>query len=649
MVKSELQSPKNRPRQGRPGDQTPWTGSTTLTTRSASLNAAASSSRHHRAGQFLLRLLALPRTQPHGGRDHGARSARSSRSAGDGHHPDQRPGPFHHRRASRTYEEDTADAERAPASNSNPGESRPAARAVRSRRPAASTPPTPSSSNSTSRHREPSAQSRERPHAVGLRLRHPQRHGAEPAARFAQDSDLDHMAGVTDSGGSTSLDQFLARRGGSGPADHRPQYLFGDETLHVRMRHRPDRLARHRQAGARRRAPTRGGGIGRGGPAVTAPPPATIRTGTATDEKRVRAHRPHRLPWRCSPSSRPGWPIPFPSIEDLTGDHQPRAQRPSVPQTMKEDESGQPTGAAGPPALRVERRLRQSSRLFKSDGYLFYASLYPTGNYIQKDDGTATTPGGVLISWYQKYNLDITDPNIDREDPDKDGFSNKIEFFNELPLGTTKADGSKSTSPLDARRTTRPISPGCGCKSSTSGPSTSSSSAWSNLGGQNLFQIALTDVAPNGPAPAEEDRRRPRLRRLGQVGVYTPNAWSRKHGCRHQLTMCRSRTIVHARARQADIGRKVVLPAATRSSMPPTRPPISSCSCPARLAKSIKVATGQDLHPCRWPAPPIYLVLERQRFRSGHSRHEDQSRTSTCPSSIPMNGTTFPCRPARTG
>ncbi len=60
----------------------------------------------------------------------------------------------------------------------------------------------------------------------------------------------------------------------------------------------------------------------------------------------------------------------------------------------------------------------------------------------------------MLLSWYQKYGLDFTDPNVDREDPDGDGFSNIVEFKND-PLGVKQkasdCDGSKSTNPSDAQ------------------------------------------------------------------------------------------------------------------------------------------------------------------------------------------------------
>ena len=60
----------------------------------------------------------------------------------------------------------------------------------------------------------------------------------------------------------------------------------------------------------------------------------------------------------------------------------------------------------------------------------------------------------MLLSWYRKYGLDFTDANVDREDPDNDGFSNIVEFRND-PVGVRQkasdCDGSKSTNPLDTK------------------------------------------------------------------------------------------------------------------------------------------------------------------------------------------------------
>jgi hypothetical protein len=135
-------------------------------------------------------------------------------------------------------------------------------------------------------------------------------------------------------------------------------------------------------------------------------------------------------------------------------------------------------------------------RLFISDGYLFYASLYPNGNYIQKNDGTARTPGGVLISWYQKYGMDFTDPNIDREDPDNDGFSNKTEFVNEAAKADTY-DGANSTNPLDPKSHPSYLSR-LRLDKFDIRPFHILFVGVVKLNGENMFQIALADIPESG-------------------------------------------------------------------------------------------------------------------------------------------------------
>ena len=92
------------------------------------------------------------------------------------------------------------------------------------------------------------------------------------------------------------------------------------------------------------------------------------------------------------------------------------------------------------------------NRLFHSDQYLFFPSAYPDADYIRKVNKDLRSPSGVLFSWYEKYGLSITDPNVDRADPDGDGFSNIVEFKND-PIGVRQkasdCDGTKSTNPLD--------------------------------------------------------------------------------------------------------------------------------------------------------------------------------------------------------
>jgi hypothetical protein len=92
--------------------------------------------------------------------------------------------------------------------------------------------------------------------------------------------------------------------------------------------------------------------------------------------------------------------------------------------------------------------------LFDSKAYIFYPSAYPGGDYIKVEDDKSISPSGVLLSWYKKNGLNFQDPNVDREDPDGDGFSNVVEYKNEQVGERLKAidcDGSKSTNPHDPK------------------------------------------------------------------------------------------------------------------------------------------------------------------------------------------------------
>ncbi len=92
--------------------------------------------------------------------------------------------------------------------------------------------------------------------------------------------------------------------------------------------------------------------------------------------------------------------------------------------------------------------------LFDSKEYLFYPSAYPAGEYIKAVNDDIRSPSGILLSWYKKNGLDFQDSNVDREDPDGDGFSNIVEYRNEQVGERLKAadcDGTKSTNPHDPK------------------------------------------------------------------------------------------------------------------------------------------------------------------------------------------------------
>ena len=138
-----------------------------------------------------------------------------------------------------------------------------------------------------------------------------------------------------------------------------------------------------------------------------------------------------------------GLALTFPSIQDITGVPS-TTPKGNTPTKLDADDIQTKLVSWDAPALWPENK----HPLFMSEGFLFYPDEYPGGDYMKKVDPNVRTPSGVLISWYQKYGIDFTDPNVDREDPDNDGFSNIVEFKNEQ-IKASEADGSKSTSPLD--------------------------------------------------------------------------------------------------------------------------------------------------------------------------------------------------------
>ncbi len=150
-----------------------------------------------------------------------------------------------------------------------------------------------------------------------------------------------------------------------------------------------------------------------------------------------------------------GLALYFPSLPDLTGVTSLEPKGRVAPKLKPEDVAAN-TATWNAPVLWTapDKPDSQSYRLFDSKQFLFYPSLYPNGAtpYIVPNDGTARSPGGVLLSWYQKYGIDFTSPTVDREDPSGDGFSNIVKYKNE-PVGAkykaSDLDGSKSCNPLD--------------------------------------------------------------------------------------------------------------------------------------------------------------------------------------------------------
>jgi hypothetical protein len=289
----------------------------------------------------------------------------------------------------------------------------------------------------------------------------------------------------------------------------------------------------------------------------------------------------------------------FPTLEDLTGipGLEPQGH---IPAAVKEDDlQDQLAPLATPQTWNVPD---DNHRLFLSDRYLFYASLYPTGNYIQKDDGTATTPGGVLISWLRKYHLDITDPNIDREDPDNDGFSNKTEFFDNSPANS-KPDGSKATNPLDPESHPPYLSRLRLAKYDVR-PFHIEFVGVVTLDNQNEFQITLLDVPPSGQPP---------LKKTGdglgyegwKVGAYTQNIVNKIDSGTHiQVTEDDSTLELD----KPDIGRKVILPLRKIINSEESTAHFVMLM-PTEINKEIVVARGKTFQ-LPMGAPTRYLVVD---------------------------------------
>jgi hypothetical protein len=146
------------------------------------------------------------------------------------------------------------------------------------------------------------------------------------------------------------------------------------------------------------------------------------------------------------------------------------------------------------------------NRLFHSDEYLFYPSAYPSGDYIKKITSDTRSPSGVLLAWYRKYGLDFTDSNIDREDPDNDGFSTIVEFKND-PVGTRQkasdCDGTQSTNPLDNNSHPSYLSR-LRLQKYESRPFHIQFKGYQQLNGTYLFQIYLNDVPSSNQPPLKK-------------------------------------------------------------------------------------------------------------------------------------------------
>jgi len=190
----------------------------------------------------------------------------------------------------------------------------------------------------------------------------------------------------------------------------------------------------------------------------------------------------------------------FPSVEEITG----------VKSLEAPGDRANPLQAEGlasslnlwnSPVLWVEPD--DHHRLFHSDIYLFFPSAYPIGPYIKKLNDKTISPSGVPLWWYKKYGLDFTDSNVDREDPDNDGFSNIVEYRND-PVGvrrkTIDCDPSKSCNPLDPKSHPEYLARLRLQKYETR-PFHIQFRGYQQLNGKTYFQLYLNDVPSSNQPP----------------------------------------------------------------------------------------------------------------------------------------------------
>jgi hypothetical protein len=88
---------------------------------------------------------------------------------------------------------------------------------------------------------------------------------------------------------------------------------------------------------------------------------------------------------------------------------------------------------------------REAGSLFVSDQYILKAG--------QLEKVTAGSRfGEIPVAWKRKYNINILDMRAEDEDPDKDGFSNKQEYWGVNRKGDGNPEGDPdSTNPLDPK------------------------------------------------------------------------------------------------------------------------------------------------------------------------------------------------------
>lgn len=230
------------------------------------------------------------------------------------------------------------------------------------------------------------------------------------------------------------------------------------------------------------------------------------------------------------------------------------------------------------------------ARLFQSDRYLFYPAVYPQGNYIVKVSTDSRSPSGVLLSWYDKYGLDIQDPNIDREDPDGDGFSNITEYKNE-PVGqrikASDCDGTKSCNPLDPKSHPDYLSR-LRLQKYDAQPFHIQFKGYEALNGTTFFQLYLSDV---------DSAHQPPLKKTGDelgfegwvIGPFTQSIKKEKDQGTGIIEDVDESTL---ELDKPDIGRKVIVPF-RKEIIAPESTANFVMLMPADVDKVIKVPVGK--------------------------------------------------------
>jgi hypothetical protein len=277
----------------------------------------------------------------------------------------------------------------------------------------------------------------------------------------------------------------------------------------------------------------------------------------------------------------------FPSLEDLTNISS-TAPVGKTPKKVKVEELQTSIEPWNSPAQ--WKAPDNQHRLFISAGFLFYASLYPDGDDIKPLNPATRTPTGVLISWYQKYGLDFTDSNIDREDPDGDGFSNITEFKNE-ELKAADCDGSKSTNPLDPQSHPGYLSR-LRLEKYDSRPFHMQFLGIESLNGETYYQIHLSDVPSS---------RQPGLKKTGDplgsenyiVGPYHESIVEKKNDATGGVETINESTL---ELDKPDIGFKIELPFRKEIDSPESTANFVMLM-PTEVDKVIKVPRGQTFSP----------------------------------------------------